>query len=95
MFEDVWKVYKKVYSSVSGIVRIVWGLSMLVNFGKVQILGVNEIKGEEVFVLRFIQGRNLDWVGRFFFVKFDLDVIWLFDLEFVLDNEQFFFENIM
>ena len=93
--EDAWKVYKKAYSSVSGIARTVRGPSMSANPGKVQILGVNEIKGEEVFVLRFIQGRNPDWVGRPFFAKFDSDAIWLSDLEPALDNEQFFFENTM
>ena len=39
--------------------------------GKVQVLGTQEIHGEKVFVLNFLQGRNPDWVGRPFFAKYD------------------------
>lgn len=30
--------------------------------GKIQVLGMQEIKGEKIFILRFIQGRNPKWV---------------------------------
>ncbi len=91
--EDAWKVYKKAYSKVSGIARTVRGPSMSANPGKVQILGVSEIKKEKVFVLRFIQGRNPDWVGKPFFAKFDAKAIWLTDLLPFSNEEQFFFEK--
>ena len=93
--EDAWKVYKKAYSKVSGIARTVRGPSMSANPGKVQILGVNEINNEKVFVLRFIQGRNPNWVGKPFFAKFDPDAIWLTDLIPLSNKEQFFFEEKM
>lgn len=91
--EDAWKVYKKAYSKVSGIARTVRGPSMSANPGKVQILGVNEINKEKVFVLRFIQGRNPNWVGKPFFAKFNPDAIWLTDLVPLSNKEQFFFEE--
>jgi hypothetical protein len=43
--------------------------------GKVQVDGVVTIKGEKVFALRFLQGRNPDWVQRPFFAKYDENAI--------------------
>jgi hypothetical protein len=60
--------------------------------GKVEIQGVTEIQGEKVFVLRFIQGRDGDWVQRPFFAKYDEDATWLNHLQPALGESEFFFE---
>jgi len=60
--------------------------------GKVEIQGVSEIRGERVFVLRFIQGRNPDWVQQPFFARYDAGATWLDDLKPALGEERFFFE---
>lgn len=91
--EEAWKVYKKAYSQVSGIARTVRGPSMSADPGKVQVLGISEINGEKVFVLRFIQGRNPNWVGQPFFAKFNANAIWLNDLAPLSSHEPFFFEK--
>jgi len=39
--------------------------------GKVETQGVTKVNGEKVFVLRYIQGRNRDWVQRPFFAQYD------------------------
>ena len=61
--------------------------------GKVEIQGVTEIQDEKVFVLRFIQGRNPDWVQRPFFAKYDEKATWLGDLKPAFGEEKFFFEQ--
>ena len=61
--------------------------------GKVEIQGVAEIYGEKVFVLRFIQGRNADWVQRPFFAKFDPGATWLDQLQPAFGEKRFFFEE--
>ena len=61
--------------------------------GKIQLLGISEIKGEKVFVLRMLQGRNSDWVARPFFAKYDPKAIWLTDLKPAFGEEKFFFED--
>jgi len=61
--------------------------------GKVEIQGITEINGEKVFVLRFIQGRNPDWVQRPFFAKFDEKATWLNHLVPAFGEEKFFFED--
>jgi hypothetical protein len=60
--------------------------------GKVEIQGVAEIRGENVFALRFLQGRNADWVQHPFFARFDETATWLDDLEPAFGEREFFFE---
>ena len=61
--------------------------------GKVVIDGVSHINKEKVFVLKFIQARNPDWVGRPFFAKFDPTATWLSDLCPAFGKQNFFFEE--
>ena len=60
--------------------------------GKVQVDGVVTVKGEKVLSLRFLQGRNPDWVQRPFFAKYDENAIWLDELKPAFE-EKFFFED--
>jgi hypothetical protein len=61
--------------------------------GKVEIQGITEIAGERVFVLRFIQARNSDWVQKPFFAKFNPEATWLNHLQPAFGEEKFFFEK--
>jgi hypothetical protein len=61
--------------------------------GKVEVQGVADVAGERVFVLRFLQGRNPDWVNRPFFARFDPTATWLDDLEPAFGEQRFFFED--
>jgi len=66
-----WAIYREAMQRVSGLGRTARGPSMSAGPGKVEIQGVTEIQGERVFVLRFIQARNPDWVQRPFFSRYD------------------------
>lgn len=91
--DNAWKIFREAYQKVSGVCRTVRGPSMSCTPGKVQILGVSEIKGKKVFVLRMLQGRNPDWVARPFFAKYNPDAIWIDDLKPAFDEDKFFFED--
>ncbi|WP_339737798.1 lysine 2,3-aminomutase [uncultured Sunxiuqinia sp.] len=91
--DQAWRIYQKAIQKVSGVCRTVRGPSMSCAPGKVQVLGIQKIHGEQVFVLNFLQGRNPDWVGRPFFAKYNPKAIWLNDLEPAFGQEEFFFEN--
>ena len=91
--EKAWNIFKTAYSSVSGVCRTVRGPSMSATPGKIQVLGITEVRGEKVFVLRFLQGRNSEWVDRPFFAKYDENASWLYDLKPAFDEEKFFFED--
>jgi len=88
-----WEVFRAAVEQVSGLARTVRGPSMSATPGKVEVLGVQEVGGEKVFVLRFLQGRDPDWVGRPFFAKFDPEATWLDGLEPAFGEDSFFFEE--
>ncbi len=90
---EAWNIFRKAYQSVSGVCRTVRGPSMSATPGKIQVLGVSEVYDEKVFVMRFLQGRNPDWVARPFFAKFDEKAIWLDELKPAFGNDKFFFED--
>ncbi|TLX49396.1 lysine 2,3-aminomutase [Pseudoalteromonas ruthenica] len=88
-----WETFLEAYKQVSGVSRTVRGPSMSAGPGKVEVSGVSEIAGEKVFVLRFIQARNPDWVQRPFFAKYDENATWLNDLKPAFGEEKFFWED--
>lgn len=87
-----WEIYRNAYQNVSGVCRTVRGPSMSCTPGKVQILGVSEIENKKVFVLRFIQGRNPDWVAKPFFADYNPDATWMNEL-IPAFGDKFFFEE--
>jgi len=87
-----WGIYRSAMQQVSGLGRTARGPSMSAGPGKVEIQGVTEFQGEKVFVLRFIQGRDPDWVQRPFFARYDEQATWLEDLRPAFGEEAFFFE---
>jgi len=90
---QAWEIFRNAWKNVSGLGRTVRGPSMSATPGKVEVQGVTEIKGEKVIVLRFIQGRNPDWVERPFFAKYDTKASWLDQLEPAFGEKEFFFES--
>jgi KamA family protein len=88
-----WEIFRDAYKQVSGLARTVRGPSMSAGPGKVEVQGVTEIMGEKVFVLRFIQARNPEWVQRPFFAKFDEKATWLNHLVPAFGEEKFFWQD--
>lgn len=83
-------IFREAYKKVSGLGRTVRGPSMSATPGKVQIEGTPLINGERVMQLRFLQGRNPDWVQKPFYAKYDEDAIWLDDLRPAFGDPFFF-----
>lgn len=88
-----WEIYRDGIQATSGLGRTARGPSMSAGPGKVEIQGVTEIRGEKLFVLRFIQGRNPDWVQRPFFARYNPRATWLNHLEPAFGEEKFFFQD--
>lgn len=86
------RIFRDAYKKVTGLARTVRGPSMSATPGKVQILGIAEYGGEKIMVLRFLQGRNPDWVQIPFLAKYDEKAIWLDDLK-PATGDKFFFED--
>jgi hypothetical protein len=66
---------------------------MSCTYGKVQVLGIQEVYNEKVFVLRFIQARNPKWVDVPFFAKYDPKATWIDQLKPTLGHTNFFFHD--
>ena len=90
-----WQIFRDAYQQVSGLARTVRGPSMSANPGKIQVLGVTEAGGEKVMVMRFLQGRNPDWVQRPFFAEYSETATWINELKPAFGEPRFFFEDEM
>ena len=88
-----WEIFREAYQKVSGLCRTVRGPSMSANPGKIQVLGVAEAKGEKAIVMRFLQGRDPDWVQRPFFAAWDEKATWIDEMKPAFGSEKFFFEE--
>ena len=84
-------IFNDAYRTVSGLGRSVRGPSMSTTAGKVVVEDITELQGEELFLLKFLQARNPQWVGRTFFARFDPKAAWLDDLQPPLGEREFFF----
>jgi L-lysine 2,3-aminomutase len=91
--EKCWNIFRRAYRKVSGLCRTVRGPSMSDHPGKIQVLGVQDVKGEKVFVLRFLQGRNPKWVDIPFFAAYDPRATWFNQLKPAFGEAKFFFEE--
>jgi KamA family protein len=90
---QAYEIYRDAIQQVSGLARTARGPSMSAGPGKVEIQGVTEIQGEKVFVLRFIQGRDPEWVQKPFFARYNEDATWLNDLKPAFGEKEFMFEQ--
>ena len=91
--ERTCRVFQGAIKYVSGLARTVRGPSMSATPGKIEIQDVQEIAGEKVFILRFLQGRNPDWVGRPFYAAYDPKATWFDHLKPAFGQEKFFFTD--
>lgn len=90
-----WQIFREAYQQVGGLSRTVRGPSMSANPGKIQVLGVADAGGKKVITMRFLQGRNPDWVQRPFFAEYDENARWIDELRPAFGEEKFFFEEEM
>ncbi|PKO15748.1 MAG: lysine 2,3-aminomutase [Chloroflexi bacterium HGW-Chloroflexi-10] len=91
--EKAWNIFRAAYQQVSGLARTVRGPVMSCHPGKVQVLGVDQVLNQKVYVLRALQNRNPDNVMRPFFAKYDAEAIWYDDLVPAFGKEKFFVED--
>jgi L-lysine 2,3-aminomutase len=70
------RIFREAYRQLPGLARTVRGPVMSTAPGKVVIDGVVELRGEQLFSLRFLQARRPEWVGRPFFARFDQNATW-------------------
>ena len=87
-------IFSRAYRQTSGLSRTVRGPSMSAAPGKVLVDGAPTVSGKKVLSLRFLQGRNPEWVNRPFYAEYDENAVWLDDLRPAF-GEKFFFQDEM
>ncbi len=87
------QIFQRAYQNVSGLARTVRGPSMSATPGKVLVDGMASVGGEDVFVLKFLQGRDPRWIERIFFAEHDPRAAWLDELRPAFGEDRFFFEE--
>ncbi|MCJ1353906.1 MAG: hypothetical protein MMC33_003893 [Icmadophila ericetorum] len=90
---EAYKIFSQAYSSIAGTARTVRGPSMSSHYGKIGVVGVEEIGGERVIALKFFQARNPAWTERLFFAKYDDKATWIDGLRPAFGETEWFFER--
>lgn len=88
-----YEIFTKAYNNVSGLARTVRGPSMSASPGKILVDGVTEIKGEKLFIFKFIQARKKEWVNQIFFGKFDEYSSWINEVSPAFGEKTFFYQE--
>ena len=86
-------IYQGARKNLSGLGHTARGPSMSCGPGKICVVGKERVANEDVFVLKFLQGRNNDWCDRVFFAKYCEKATWIDQLVPAFGEEKFFFED--
>lgn len=89
---DINKIFSKVYRTLASINRPSRYITMTSSAGKVSLMGTAEINGEKVFVLKFNEGRNMEWMDRVYFAKYDEKENTIEKLQ-PFDSEKYFYDK--
>lgn len=89
---DVEKVASKIHRSLASIYRPSRYISMTCSAGKISILGTAIVGGEKAFALKFTESRNMEWMDRVFFARYD-ETQNTVDLLPPFDTDEFFFRE--
>jgi hypothetical protein len=87
------EIFNEAMMNCYGLCKTVRGPVMIFTPGKCQILGIEKINGEKVFVLKFTNCRNMNWSKRIFFAKFDKNATWMEQLKPAFGEKKFFYED--
>jgi L-lysine 2,3-aminomutase len=68
---EVMEVFDKIYRSLASINRPSRHLSMTTSAGKISLMGLAEVNGETAIVMKFTEGRNMEWIDKVFLAKYD------------------------
>lgn len=89
---EVDKIFSKIYRSLPSINRPSRYITQTSSAGKVSIIGNTVVNGERVFVLKFNESRNMEWMDEVFLAKYDEEENTIEHLK-PFEGQKFFFED--
>jgi len=89
---QAFSIFQEAQQQVSGLAKTICGPVFNKMTGKIHIIGIAEIKGEKVFILKFLYSINHNNVGKIFFAQYDETATSLDQLKPAFGESKFFFE---
>lgn len=89
---DIDRIFSRIYRELPSVSRPSRYITQTSSAGKISLLGTAEIAGEKVFALKFNEGRNMEWMDRVFFARYDEETTAIDRLK-PFGAEKFFFEG--
>jgi L-lysine 2,3-aminomutase len=86
------QVFQKVYRELPSISRPSRYITMTSSAGKTSLLGVTEVNGEKLFVLKFNESRNMEWMDEVYLAKYDEKQTVIERLE-PYETDKYFYED--
>jgi len=86
------KVFSKVYRSLASINRPSRYITMTSSAGKISMMGTTVVNGETLFVLKFNEARNMEWIDKVYLARYDEKQNTIEKLK-PFDTEKHFFED--
>jgi len=68
---DINKVFNKIFKNLASINRPSRYITMTLSAGKISLLGDTLIDNDRVFVLKFNEGRDMNWCDTVFLTEYD------------------------
>lgn len=68
---DIDKIFSKIFEKLASINRPSRFITMTSSGGKISLIGTTVIDNQKVFVLKFNEGRNMQWLDRVYLAEFD------------------------
>jgi hypothetical protein len=86
------QVFSRVYRSLASINRPSRYITMTSSAGKISLLGTTVVNGETLFVLKFNEARNMEWLDKVYLARYDETQNTIEKLK-PYDTEKHFFEE--
>lgn len=89
---DILKIFNRVYRELPSICRPSRFITMTASAGKISLIGTLTVSGRKAFVLKFNEGRNMEWMDETYLAEYDEKEITIERLK-PFDSEKFFYED--
>ena len=89
---DINRVFSQVFRTLPSVNRPSRYITMTSSAGKISLMGTTEISGEKLFVLKFNEARNMNWIDTVFLARYNEEENTIENLE-PYDADKYFYED--
>jgi L-lysine 2,3-aminomutase len=89
---DINRVFSQVFRTLPSVNRPSRYITMTSSAGKISLMGTTEIRGEKLFVLKFNEARNMNWIDTVFLARYNEEENTIENLQ-PYDADKYFYED--